>query len=324
MPVWTSSPEPVERPSRVSARRVRQFTVAAVVVALAGINLGVASWYQPFRPPHFVPLWVTEYRNPFIADRSGAAADRDAIRSANLFPDAADTYSTQSTTLVLGELQQLGQPTDSDSLVVYLSGYAVPGADGDVNVLTANVDPPADDRAVSVRRVLQLMALAPHRHKLLVLDVTPPPVDPVMGFLRQDAPAELADLVASVQAEQPSTDDSAAGGLFVLLPCQSGQTARASRILGRTVFGYYLQEGLSGAAIPYSPDGRWHSRRVSVRALARFLRARVDRWTRQNLGVRQTPVLVGGGSDFDSDRDDAGRSRSPRAGHERARPEPEP
>ncbi len=70
-----------------------------------------------------------------------------------------------------------------------------------------------------------------------------------------------------------------------------------SEELGRSVFSYYFEEGLRGYADGYASDGE-RDRRITVRELAAFVRARVDRWAQRNRAIRQTPMLHGTGDDF--------------------------
>jgi hypothetical protein len=64
-----------------------------------------------------------------------------------------------------------------------------------------------------------------------------------------------------------------------------------------SVFGYYLDQGLSGHADGYNATRTRHGR-VTVRELAEYTRKHVDRWAQHNQGTSQTPVLYGTGEDF--------------------------
>src|SRR5262249_45745114 len=86
------------------------------------------------------------------------------------------------------------------------------------------------------------------RHKLLVLDIAWPLADARLGLLADDASARLEDELNAVADPHR----------LVLCSCAPGQVALASEDLGRTVFGYYFEEGLRGWAGPAS------SRRASA------------------------------------------------------------
>src|SRR5262249_40966411 len=81
-----------------------------------------------------------------------------------------------------------------------------------------------------------------------------------------------------------------------LCACAPGQEALVSEELGRSVFGYYFEEGLRGYSDGYG--GQPRDGHISVRDVAAFVAARVDRWAFRSRGVRQTPLLLGSGDDF--------------------------
>lgn len=294
----TAPPTPGMTAARVGSPGPRRFAAAALTLALAGAALGVGSWARPLPSPYFVPLWVTQYRSGAISDRSEADADRSAVRAAGFFPRLANTESSQEAQLLTREIDQLQRLRADESMVLYLSGFARVRAGGDVEFIPADADPPWGREGLSLREVLRKVKAAPPRAKLVVLDLAGPPPDPRIGMLWTDPTAHLPGLVASVEAEHLAANPGARADWLVLCSAGPGQTPYGNRELGRTVFGYYFESGLRGAAVPYDPGGR-AGRRVTARGLAAFLRTRVDRWVRENAGRRQTPILLGDGPDFD-------------------------
>lgn len=284
--------------TRVGSTRVRRFVAAALTFALAGATLGIGSWARPLPTPYFVPLWVTQYRSPAIPDRSEADADRSAVLAAGFFPRLANTDSSQEAPLLTREIDQLQRLHAHDTLVLYLSGFARVRAGGDVEFIPADADPPGGREGLSLREILRKVKAARPRAKLVVLDLAGPPPDTRVGILWTDPTAHVAGLVNSIDGEHQAAHPGARADWLVLCSAGPGQTPYGSRMLGRTVFGYYFETGLRGAAVPYNPSGRV-GRRVTVRGLAAFLRTRVDRWVRENEGRRQIPVLLGDGPDFD-------------------------
>ncbi|MBA4191465.1 MAG: hypothetical protein C0467_26090 [Planctomycetaceae bacterium] len=285
-------------PTPVGSTRARRFVAAALTSALVGVALGVGSWARPLPTPYFVPLWVTQYRSPAIPDRSEADADRSAVLAAGFFPRLANTDSSQEAPLLTREIDQLQRLHAHDTLVLYLSGFARVRTGGDVEFIPADADPPGGREGLSLREILRKVKAARPRAKLVVLDLAGPPPDSRVGILWTDPTAHVAGLVNSVEAEHRAAHPGAIADWLVLCSAGPGQTPYGSRVLGRTVFGYYFETGLRGAALPYNPSGRV-GRRVTVRGLAAFLRTRVDRWVRENEGRRQIPVLLGDGPDFD-------------------------
>src|SRR5205085_7288077 len=98
--------------------------------------------------------------------------------------------------------------------------------------------------------------------------LTPSPDNPVAG-----------DLSAAIFRALDETPDP---NRLCLVACGPGQAPLASPDLGRSVFAYYLEAGLRGAADGYGPHGDRDSR-VSVTELAAFVRSRVSRWAAANL-----------------------------------------
>ena len=136
-----------------------------------------------------------------------------------------------------------------------------------------------------MRDVLKRLKACPSPQKLLVLDLAPPLASAWRGHVHHDLGAAIARELEAL----PDPDR------LVLCPCAAGQTPHGSPDLGQSVFAYYVQEGLRGRADGYESnrDGR-----VSVKELAAFVQARVERWTWHNRGERQTPTLLGEASDF--------------------------
>ena len=77
--------------------------------------------------------------------------------------------------------------------------------------------------------------------------------------------------------------------LAILCSCAPGQTSWASEFDGRSVFGYYVEMGLSGKAVGF--DGR--SNGLTVEALSRYVRSQVAAWAKTNRQAEQTPELIG-------------------------------
>jgi hypothetical protein len=135
--------------------------------------------------------------------------------------------------------------------------------------------------------VLRRIADARVRRKLVILDIYQPFDNPRLGMLADDVATPLQDLFRKKFASE----------MLLLCPCQPGEVPLVSEEMGQSVFGYYLEEGLRGFADGYN-DEEYRDRRVTVRELADFVKARVGRWALRNRGVRQTPVLLGEGRDF--------------------------
>src|SRR5438093_1193435 len=119
------------------------------------------------------------------------------------------------------------------------------------------------------------------KNKLLILDTMRPLADSRLGVLAND-------VAGRVVQELKDMDDP---HRITLLSCSPGQVSLGSEDLGRSVFGYYFEEGLRGWADGWGGDGK-RDGHVSARELAEFVKRRVDRWADQNRGTRQTPLLL--------------------------------
>ena len=255
-------------PRRAGKRWALVF-LTALVAALAGSGLLL------MRSPHqpvFLPLWIA-------AERGSPAQmeqDRAALVGSRCFVDHLESLS------------DLAKRNAGDAVVVYLGGRAHCDAGGQVLLLAAP-DAGKTPGPRSLRSILQTLAACPARHKLLILDLFWPVAD--VDWCGLDC-----DIAGRIPAELAAVEDP---HRLVLCSCSPGQVALSSEELNRTVFGYYLQEGLIGWADAL--DGASTSpaqSQVTVKKLARFVQAHVDRWAQRNRNTRQTPVLYGTAADF--------------------------
>ncbi len=154
-------------------------------------------------------------------------------------------------------------------------------------VLPADANLNSASSLIPLADVLDALGRCAAKHKLLVLDIMQPLADARLGILGDDVAGRVQDAV------EKSNDPN----LLVLLACSRGQVSLASEELGRSVFDFYLAEGMAGRADGFGPKGNADNR-ITAQELADFVRARVDRWARQNRDRRQTPILIGTAKDF--------------------------
>jgi hypothetical protein len=237
-----------------------------------------------------LPLWVV--RDNALPFTPWAEQDRLAITSGALFRVGTSAHEKRLDAGTL--LQQLDGIRDvQNSVVVYLAGPAV-HQKGKVYVQPAGSTSDDPNHWVALQQVLMRIRDCPARHRLLVLDITFP-------IARLDAlvsPGQYGtledDVAAAIPAELQAVEDPA---LLVLCSSGPGETALVSEEMGRSVFNFYLEEGLRGWSDGYGPAGR-RDGQITVRELAAFCQARVDRWAKRNRNVRQVPQLYGSGPDF--------------------------
>jgi hypothetical protein len=284
---WCEEPPAPAQVVRLS-RRQAVFPVLTVMLAFCGVIVGLLSWLRPLPRPYFVPLWITEYESREIPFLPGTRADRDALCQGNYFVQAsASALAGQERQQLIQELTALRTRAASDAVVVYLSGRAGCAGRGEVYLLAGDVKIDDVTTRLPLRTVLKLLRDCPARHKLLILDIMWSLTDPWLDVLADDVAAQVPGDLAAV--EDPHR--------LVLCACSPGQVSLASPELRRSVFGYYLEEGLRGWADGWSGRGE-HDGQVRVHELAEFVRARVDRWAWRNRHARQTPILLGSGDDF--------------------------
>jgi hypothetical protein len=262
-------------------------TPLLILFGLAALVLGLIYLLRPVPRATLVPLWVEGQLSPEIPAVPFARQDRAALAEGDYFAHVADVPTPLTQAALLNQLADLQGAESGAELVIHLGCRARIGPDDTVQLLPADADLGAPQSWLPLRQVLEALKACPARRKLLILDIMSPLADPRRGVL-------VDDVAGALPAELEAVPD---GTRFVLCPCSPGQVAHASEYLGRSAFGFYLEEGLRGWADGAGEHGT-EDGRVTVRELAAFLRQHVDRWARLNRQTRQTPVLLGEGPDF--------------------------
>jgi hypothetical protein len=172
----------------------------------------------------------------------------------------------------------LPPPDRRRPLILHLTALAVTRG-GEVYVLPGDARTDNPEGWVNVRELLRAAADRNAPHTFLILDLAHPVADPFGGVLGDDVAATLNRVLEGV-------------GFPVLTSCAPGETSLPADAAGCSAFAFYLAEGLGGTADGYA-DPRGPDGDVTIRELARFTAARVDRWARLTHGRRQTPALHG-------------------------------
>jgi hypothetical protein len=275
--------EQVLRASQAKRRKI--FKVLLAMLVLVGGIMAMLLWLVPIPQPYFAGAWITDYQSRQMPPLLEATHDRDAFRDGGYFlRHSSQAFQSVDRAALVQELNDLGHRSAVETVVLYLAGHARVGGEGEVQVLPADADPDRSASWLPLRHVLEKLRDCPARSKLLVLDILAPSVNPRLGILTEDVGRGIERDLESVADPHRLT----------LCACSPGQVALASAEMGRTVFSYYLEEGLRGWADGYGGHDK-PDRRVAVRELADFVAARVDRWAWRNREARQTPVLYGSG-----------------------------
>jgi hypothetical protein len=275
---WQGQESVADADARASRRRFKIIVVTGVLSALAAMVVVFIRFIEPpALGPQFLAINVAHHNKKHFPLRAFAEADKELLM--RHFTKKKDA-TTKDKEQLLAELKSLKDPAQyrsDEPLVIHLMAPALVRGET-VYLLPVDAEPDNEETWLSVDVVLKSVEECPAKHKLLILDVAHGLVDPRLGVYA-DRVAEM--LEARLTKEMPS--------FLVLCPCSSGQSSLTSEVLRSSVFAYYLDQGLVG-----EPD-RDQIPSVSVRQLCQFVEAKVDRWARNNRGLRQVPRLFGEG-----------------------------
>ena len=259
-----------------------------VVGVLVGALFAFVVQIAPPPACQFIAAWSPHLDSPLVPDNLAAANDRRALAAGGYFAsDSFDYEASLSSSLLRRQLEATSADTDAP-LVVYLSALATTDDSGQLVLMTKDYAPLSQTSAgIRLEEVLQLLAANPAEHKLLLLDITTTiNVGPVGLF-----PEEISKL--AVDRLQQVADP----GRLTIISSGQRQYAQILPGTGRTAFGYFFEQGISGLADGFNATGISDGR-VSARELAAYVTDRVDLWSQQFATTRQTSVLVGEADDF--------------------------
>ncbi len=272
------------RAPRWGGGRGARFLVLAALLAVGGALAGLLTWVRPVPNPAFVFLASTTFTASPIPSLPQVEGDRAGLKGGQYFARFQSPAPLDG-----GHWQQAMASWKNhparDPLVVYVAGRAGRTSSGEVVLLPADASLDQTGTWLRLRELLEKLRDCPARHKLLILDLMHAWAEPAVGVAADQVAAALPGELRTV------TDPNR----LVLASCSPGQNSLVAENLGRSVFGYYLEEGLRGYADGYTGqrDGL-----ITVGELARFVRGRVERWAGRLHGERQTPTLYGSGPDF--------------------------
>jgi hypothetical protein len=272
---------------RAGARRWKKFVLLAAILALGGVILAWFFLLTRFTEPYFLAIPVTEYRGAGLPSNAWAVKDCEVLMKH--FANSRNGFNFQERRQLEGLLHSLAEEKyEKSPVVVYLSAHAV-YCHGAVYILPANAVLDQRDTWLALADVVKALRQCKSSHRLLILEVMHVIADPCPGAQDKDIAKHVHDYLKTEldKANEPS--------LRVLCACGPGQVSLVAKQTGQSVFAYYLNEGLLGAAVNFKRQS--NDRYVSVEDLAAFVADRVDRWAKQK-ECRQTPLLLGKGEDF--------------------------
>jgi Mg-chelatase subunit ChlD len=273
--------------------------IAAWSLFFLGLVAGFIVWlvWTPLRTPVLVAV-ATNCDAPLPPN---AWAQEDAERLQSLDREEVLKCSLipwESKELGVAELRRelaLAAPggPHKNLVVLYLS---MPGAvDGDAEpcLIPPGASPWKSDQWLRVRDLLQQLfprdqsdKLSAQVKKLLILDATRMGSNWNLGLLYNSFAERLQAVLQDVNVPN----------LCVLNSTGPGQVGWAAPELKGSVFGYFLWQGLKGAAdAEQSGD---HDKVVSLQELRQYLKAHVGQWVTENRAAVQEPLLLPPEADF--------------------------
>lgn len=271
--------------------------------------VGFTIWliWTPKRTPMLVAA-VTDYDSPLPPnawakediDRLFDLDKEEIIGFSKIVADPPKVYARNPEDLkqnLAAQLQKVigakssfggyGGPS-KDLVIIYLSAHGAVNKDNEPCLLTSETELAESDNWYKVKQLLNDLFPEGKREQwpkktLLILDCNRIRANWSAGLLYNDFARQLQKVVQDKQAGYP--------GLAVLNSAGPGQIGWAAQELQGSVFGYYLWQGLRGAANAGKTGGN-DDKYVSLSELYAFLCDRVNQWAAQNRGDVQVPMLM--------------------------------
>jgi hypothetical protein len=278
-------PKRVEQPATTGRpTRGRIYALAIALLVLAGTVIALLFWLRPIQEAYFLGIWIDQYADARIPYASWVNEDRDSLLALPWRDkDDRNPFARQHLHL-LRELFQNLQGREGRPLVVYVNAYALAN-DEEVFILPGDAKLEEPKSWLPLGDLLKGMHNSSAHHKLLILDIMRPLSAPRLGLLEEDVAGRAWPRLQAAVEEDPA--------LAILCACSAEQSALGLGVARHSLFSFYLEQGLHGRADGWN-DKQRSDGRVSMRELAAYVSARVDRWSLHCRGVRQTPMLLAG------------------------------
>ncbi len=274
---------------KAGRRRRKVFALQAAIMALAGAIVGMLYWLKPIPTPRLLPLISAATESPALVPLPMASADLRGFEGLRSLTHRGKATTSEDRIRLVSDLDDL-KTVRGVPVIVFLRAYSrvnlISGVEptaarpGQLMILPADADPVNPAKWLSLRTALKALADCRSSRKLLLLDIVQGPGDPAFDLLTPGLVGRITDDLKAVPDPYRLT----------LTAGSPGEPALASDDLGRSVFGFYIEEGLRGwadvDATAYHHDGV-----VTAADLAGYVAAHVDRWARLNRQTRQRPIL---------------------------------
>ena len=269
-------------------RRLRVGGLIGAFLLCTGLLIWASFWLFPPQPAGLVLVGAGYETNLAVPPNvSGRESMKELAAWTNSHPSS---FSWRSGLLKLKpdaiELQKnvawdtALSRVDEKTVVLY---FALHGASDSRGPYLIRQDADGSDPEHDFLRVSEVLdrlkKLPASKNKVVIFDATQVPALWSFGVLHNDFARALEQLDRDGKiAEIPN--------LIILSASATDQRSWASDELKRTLYSYYVLEGLKGAADANS-DGR-----IDALELHNYVRAAVERWVRANRAAVQTPVLL--------------------------------
>jgi len=262
---------------------MRRAVMSLLGMFLAGALAWLLWWWIFLPAVHFASLPIVDFDVLAAAPVCFAGEDVDAFTHlARNRPGAVlrDLQTSRSIATLANRLQGIA-PGRRDTLVLYLRGHNV-SADGKAWVLCSDYLRSGQAGRYPLGDLLRQLAECPAAKKLLIIDAGDLAGDPRLGMLVNEFPQLLEDEVRLVNDP----------GLWILASHRPLEAAHTSQSARRSAFGYFVTEGLRGAA-----DANGNGM-IELAELTDYVRRHVADWVQQDSAgaASQTPWLLHGGA----------------------------
>ena len=299
---WRAGLAPRRRrtPKRVLIGAFGLLLAAVVGLVAYFLLLPVAGSVPPAR---LVLVGIGAYQDrafPPNAFARGDVAALHALQDTNpkQFPDEKPWDDMLTGRTLLDQMGHKLQQMEHENLVVFCSLHALvqPGDPGHAELYAIHADPDSPhseqtDQMIPLPDLLAALGRTSAERIVLLLDVGRLLPNWRLGVLAGDVPAQLEQDVARAAIPR----------LTVLCSAGSHERSWGAPEWKQSVFGYYVVEGLNGAADGWSEPGAQKNtpdQRVSMNELYGYVHDSVAAWAREHRGVPQTVLRFGSAEDF--------------------------
>jgi hypothetical protein len=296
---WREDPKGKKAEAEARKRQRGIFVRLALMLCLLGVILGMLNWVRPVARPRLLPLWVAAARARSIPPTPMAEPDLAALAHGEYFRlDADSAEPSQERSQLESSLAELKGMGRGAPVLVYLRASAClspPGKETTAGperrqlmLLPADADPGDPATWLPLRSVLEALSQSRLRRKLLILDLSGRSSDPRLDLLSLDVARRVEDELQAVPDPYR----------LVITSCSPGQVPHTSESLGRSVFGFFIEEGMRGWADLEGTRGPADGI-VTVAELYAYVAPRVASWSRSHRAAPQRPVLKGSIEELD-------------------------